>query len=751
MIASSGSPVLALPDVTLVCVDTVNHALALRAIVKSREQVLFARSVLFTDAIPAGIVTSAGVDVVKIAPLASREAYSRMVVKSLLPYVETSHVLLVQWDGYVVNAAAWDPAFVDCDYIGAKWFWHTDGMRVGNGGFSLRSRRLLEALQDPRIDPGAAEDEAICRTFRPLLEREYGIRFAAEDLADRFSFEAAYPAGRPFGFHGLFNFARVVAPPELAALARRFTDAIARSPQCLQLMRNCVVLGQWTAVEALAERMLAADPAHHEATRALLDARAQHGRGEGVGRNDPCPCGSGKRYKHCHGAAAAPTATPDELVTRGLAAHRRGDLDGAERDYRAALQAAPGHPHAEHFLGVIRYQNGDFAGALPLLERSTARVPGEPEFHNNTGLALAAIDRTEDAVAAYRSALVRKPDHATAWNNLGLALTQLNDLAGAIDAYRRAIALAPDFAHAHWNLALALLAQRRFDGGWREYEWRLRIPELSGAEDPIPGPRWDGRDAAGRTLLLAAEQGLGDTLQFIRFASDLAERGARVIVRAPAALARLVATVPGIAEVVTPGTPLPAYDAQLPLLSVASALGITADAIPARVPYITADPGRIVALRGELASARLRVGLSWAGRPSHANDRRRSCPLVDLAPLLSLPDIAWYSLQRVDGEDQFAAVDAARNIVLHDARNDFDGKAALVAALDLIVSVDTGNAHLAGALGKPVWILLPFAPDWRWQLDRDDSPWYPTARLFRQRAPGDWAGVVERVRAELVT
>ena len=234
---------LRLDDVTLCCVDTTNHALAVRALTISRRDISFARTVFLTDALPPGVGAPEGIDVIATERIESRAAYSAFVMKLLLPHVTTSHVLIVQWDGYVANPDTWDRAFLACDYIGAQWFWHKDGMQVGNGGFSLRSRHLLQALQDPRITPGAAEDETICRTFRPLLEQDYGVRFADVGTADRFAFEAAYPVGRPFGFHGLYNFCRVVPPGELAQLAPTFSDAIARSPQLAQLLRNCYALG----------------------------------------------------------------------------------------------------------------------------------------------------------------------------------------------------------------------------------------------------------------------------------------------------------------------------------------------------------------------------------------------------------------------------------------------------------------------------------------------------------------------------
>jgi tetratricopeptide (TPR) repeat protein len=749
---------LQLPGVTLVCIDTANHALALRAIAQSCAAANFGKVLFLTEGLPPGQLVPDGVDVAVIAPIASRDDYSRFVLKNLLPFVQTEHALVVQWDGYVVNPGAWDGAFLDCDYLGAKWFWHQDGMRVGNGGFSLRSRRLLEALQDPRIGLVEVEDTTIGRTFRPMLEREHGIRFGSEALADKFAFEAAYPIGKPFGFHGLFNFWQVMPPFELAALASSFSDGIARSPQLGALLRNCMTAGHWAPAIAISRRILAAEPARDDVRAILAQAEANAARGAGVGRNDPCPCGSGKRYKHCHGAsigAAATTPavpTPDVYVARGMQAHQRGDLDAAERDYRAALASAPDHAAALHYLGVTHYQRGRVSDGLPLLERAVGLVPGEPEFHNNLGLALVAADRIDEAIARYRKALALKPDLATAWNNLGLALQAANELPGATSAFRDALRVAPDFAQAHWNLALALLVNGQYAEGWREYEWRNRS-ETFGAAAASPAPRWQGEDLSGRTLVLTAEQGLGDTLQFVRYAAPLAARGAKVVIVAPESLAGILAGTPGVSAVARAGDPLPPHDFTMPLLSVAGALGTEEDTIPAAIPYLAAARADVAVVASEVAASpqKIRVGLSWAGNARHINDRRRSCPLATLAPLFELADIAWFSLQKGDGEDQIAQTPAAARIRSLDARNDFARKAALIENLDLVISVDTSNAHLAGALGKPVWILLPFAPDWRWGLQTTDSPWYPTARLFRQPRAGDWAAVVDQVCAALMS
>ncbi|HEV7412719.1 MAG TPA: DUF5672 family protein, partial [Casimicrobiaceae bacterium] len=567
---------LDLPGLTLCCIDTANHALAARALRRSAIGIRFARSLFLTDR----IVDEPGIEVRTISPLASRDDYSRFVLASLLDHVDTPHVLLVQWDGYALNPAGWRGDFLDCDYIGAKWFWAPEGQRVGNGGFSLRSRRLLEALRDPRIVLTEAEDVTIGRTFRNLLEREHAIRFATENQADQFAFEAAYPIGLPFGFHGLYNFCRVVPEDELTALVVHFTPAIARSPQLAQLGRNCVALGQWRAVTAIFQRILDDDPASGVAAAGLATARSSMASAPAAGRNDPCPCGSGKRYKNCHGALAAnvplpgaesappPASALDLSVRQAIALHRQGDTAAAERIYREVLAVHPGHPMAQHFLGVILYQRRDVAAALPLLQRSVEAVPAEPEFHNNLGLALAAGEREEEAIAAFRAALALKSGHAVAWNNLGLALQSVNDVDGAISAFRRAIALQPEFEHAHWNLALALLLDGQYAEGWREYESRFALSELGKDRHAFAGPAWDGSAPQGKTLLLYTEQGLGDALQFARFIAPLAGTGARCIVYCPQALAPLLATAPGVAQTVTDADRLPHYDAHLPLLSL---------------------------------------------------------------------------------------------------------------------------------------------------------------------------------------
>jgi Flp pilus assembly protein TadD len=743
---------LELPSVTLCCIDTANPLLALRALRLSAAGIRFGRVLMLSDR----PVESSGIEARTIAPLASRAEYSEFVLKSLLAHVDTSHVLLIQWDGYVINPSAWRDEFLTCDYIGAKWFWHNDGYRVGNGGFSLRSRKLLTALQDARVALDGAEDETICRTFRPLLEQEHGIVFGSEKLADDFAFEAAYPIGKPFGFHGLYNFCRVVSPQELAELPRLFTPAIARSPQLLQLGRNCLALGLWRPAAAIFRRILEEVPESVEARASLATASSNEASAPRAGRNDPCPCGSGKRFKHCHGATtasetASATANLTQRLEHAVALHQRGETQAALPIYNEVLAQQPDNPIAQHFLGVIHYQRGNLAAALPLLERAAALRHDEPEFHNNLGLALAAADRLDEAAEEYRTVLALRPDHAVAWNNLGLALQAENRIEGAIDAFRRALELKPDFTHARWNLALALLLDCRFEEGWREYEARLELPELGKDRHPYPGPRWGGTALAGKTLLLYPEQGLGDALQFARYASVVSAQGVRCVIRCPASLAPLLATVPGVARVLREDEPLPHYDAHVPLLSLPGLVGTSADSVPASVPYIAIPQSAREVVRARLArsTARRRIGLAWSGNPSHGNDRNRSIALRALLPLLDVADCAWFSLQHGERAGQIAVTPGAEALVPLASELTLSDTAALIAELDLVISVDTAIAHLAGALARPVWILLPFAPDWRWQLGRNDSPWYPTARLFRQPRARDWSSVVSDLVAEL--
>lgn len=303
---------LNLSRVTLCCVDCVNHELALAAIGQCMQKCAFGHVLFVTDR----AFDIDGISVIRIAPLASKAAYSHFMVKALRRHVATEFVLIIQWDGFVINPSAWSDTFLDYDYVGARWGWPTDGHTVGNGGFSLRSRRLLDALADPHVAEIAVEDEAICRTYRTYLETARGIRYAPEAMADQFSFETTYPQGLPFGFHGLFNFWLFFRKADLFAFLEMATPAILGSLQCMQLAKNLAELQRNDEAAMMLSKILAAHPGHAEAARLLATlggtvpaptvapASSAPAANRAVGRNDPCPCGSGKRYKACHGVLA---------------------------------------------------------------------------------------------------------------------------------------------------------------------------------------------------------------------------------------------------------------------------------------------------------------------------------------------------------------------------------------------------------------------------------------------------------------
>jgi tetratricopeptide (TPR) repeat protein len=743
---------------TLCIVDTQTHALAARAMRLSLAAMDFEDALFVSDRAD----DTGGARHVAIAPLAGRAAYSRFVVKDLLRHVETAHVLLIQWDGYVVNPAAWDDGFLDYDYIGARWGFRQDAQCVGNGGFSLRSRRLLEALQDPAIDRFEPEDEMICRHYRPLLESRHGVRFAPPEVADRFAFETTHPKGRPLGFHGLFNMWLFLDDAEVADFAAAMPEPVVASIQFLSLARNFIDLKRTGSARILLERRLRAFPG--DATCAgMMEALEQTvgvRPGAPASRNAPCPCGSGRRYKHCCGqaaavgnATAAPAATaPAALLREAMAHHQAGRLAAARQTYEAVL-AQGDDAVAEHYLGVLDMQERRPLDGERRIRAALAKRHDVPDFFNNLGLCLRAQGRLDEAVAEYRKALDLHPAYAPAWSNLGLDLHRLGQLDASLDAFDRALALDPELMQARFSRALVLLTRGDYAHGWAAYESRMRCPEYAAgyrlpAMAGAPRP-WQGEALAGKSLLLIAEQGIGDTLQFIRYAGMLAGEGATVglYVRRPQAAA-LLQTGRGVSAVYAGDETVPPHDFYCHLLSLPRLCATRSlEAIPAEVPYLAAAPDRRAFWRQRLDAipARLRVGLTWAGNPGHPDDRNRSCPLQSLLGLFELPDVAWISLQLGAGREALRTVKTPV-VDWADELADYAETAALMAELDLVVTVDTSVAHAAGALARPVWVMLPAVADFRWLLDREDSPWYPTARLFRQPRRGDWAAVATALR-----
>ena len=385
------------------------------------------------------------------------------------------------------------------------------------------------------------------------------------------------------------------------------------------------------------------------------------------------------------------------------------------------------------------------------LRRALALKPDYAEAHNNLGGALSAQGNLDEAVACYRRALALKPDYAEAHNNLGGALSDLAKFDEALACYRRALRLKPDYAEAHWNQALLTLLTGDFERGWAEYEWRWKTKQLHFERRTFSQPRWDGQPLAGRTILLHAEQGLGDTIQFVRYVSLVKVRGGRVVVECQPPLLPLLADCPGIDQVVARGNPLPAFDVQAPLLSLPGILGTTLDSIPDRVPYLRADPELAQAWRKRLeALDGFKVGIVWQGNPPFKGDRQRSIPLRQYEALARVEGVQLVSLQKGAGADQLGKLAASFPVLdLGEQLETFSDTAAVLKNLDLLISSCTSVPHLAGALGVPVWLALPFVPDWRWLLEREDSPWYPHHRLFRQSRPGDWSEVFERIAGAL--
>jgi hypothetical protein len=314
----------------------------------------------------------------------------------------------------------------------------------------------------------------------------------------------------------------------------------------------------------------------------------------------------------------------------------------------------------------------------------------------------------------------------------------------------QALAIEPEHADARFSQAYLLLLTGRLAQGWREYEWRFR--RKGRGEGTLSRPRWDGAPLEGRTVLLRAEQGLGDTIQFVRYAALVNERGGKVVVQCQPQLASLLATCPGVDRVVAVGDPLPEFDVHIPLMSLPLVFGTTLESIPVKTPYLWPDEAALARWKDELGGERaLKVGIAWQGSPSQLFDRARSIPLAQFADLAGLDGVQLYSLQLGPGREQLATWNVTRPIVdLGDRLGDFNNTAAIMRNLDLVVTCDSSPAHLAGALGVPVWVALPLARDWRWLLDRSDSPWYPTMRLFRQAAPGQWNRVFQGIQESLV-
>ena len=501
-----------------------------------------------------------------------------------------------------------------------------------------------------------------------------------------------------------------------------------------------------------------------------------------------------------------PTAA-EEVLAPAIEAHKERRLDDAAAVYRQVLATEPDHADALHLLGVVMHQMSRNDEARPLIERAIEVRPGVAHYHNhlgqvmfglyllkaaeaeferalalrlgypqaynNLGLTQLEMRRYDDANFTFKKALIYDLDFAQAHNNLGRALLRLGNIEEAIDAFRasitldgndpdarnnlgvalrfvgqldeaevtfaRVIELAPEHMVAHVNMAHSLLTEGAYAKGWAEHEWRLKRTDMA---REFAQPLWDGGEIAGQKILLWAEQGLGDALQFMRYAPLVADRDAKVIIECNELLQRLAAGVEGVVEVVGRNEAQD-FDVHLPLLSLPRIFQTELSTIPAHVPYLPV-PTPMALESGD----NKKVGLVWAGNPNHANDRNRSRPLEEFAPLAAVNGVSFFALQKGVAGSRVAPAELEMTS-LGEQLEDFYDTASALACLDLLICVDTSVAHLAGGLGRPVWLILPDAADWRWLRDRDDSPWYPTMKLFRQDKSGSWQIVFEAIRDEL--
>lgn len=450
------------------------------------------------------------------------------------------------------------------------------------------------------------------------------------------------------------------------------------------------------------------------------------------------------------------TRQPDAAAAHANLAnalHRARRHAEAVEAARAALNRDPNLADAYITLGAALRELGQAGDAVATLREAVRLAPDSAPAHVNLGNALIEQDSMDAAEAAFHRAIEIDPDLPEAHSGLGYLLTNTHRFAGAIAACERAIQLRPDFAEAHWNQGFAYLLAGDFEPGWEKYEWRKRHPRYAAAYRSFDAPTWEGGDIAGRTLLIHAEQGLGDSMQFIRYAEPLAARGVRVIVACDRALIALFRRVRGVAEAVDKNGAIPRFDVWIDQMSLPRVTRTRLDSVPTPGAYLSADPARAAAWRRDLAerpNAGPKVGLVWAGNPQHSNDRRRSMPVESVRPLVAVPNLAFVSLQVGARSREIEGLAPAPILDLSGRLTDFMETAAVVDNLDLVIAVDTSVAHLAGGMDKPVWTLLPYDPDWRWVVARaDDTPWYPSMRLFRQAGLGDWDGVVARVAAEL--
>lgn len=449
-----------------------------------------------------------------------------------------------------------------------------------------------------------------------------------------------------------------------------------------------------------------------------------------------------------------PPFDPDKFYQRALSLHQSDKLAEAEGLYKTLLRYFPNQVEVLTNFGVLLLKAGRHDEGERQLKKSLAMHPGQPVALYNLGVSFQNLTRLEEAIACYDQAIALNPGDFQSHLNRGNALKDLRRCTEAKQSFDRAISLRPDFAGAYWNKALLKILLGEYEEGWKLYEWGWKCSERGKARN-FSQPTWLGEQSiAGKTLLIHGEQGLGDIIQFCRYAPMAEALGAKVVLEVPAPLVPLISTLKGNFNIVEKGKDLPDFDMVCPVMSLPLAFKTTVEAIPAKVPYLHVNPEKQAEWRQRLGNkTKPRVGLVWSGSMTNKIDlnpcSRRNIPLEDLKPLFDLP-LEFHSLQKEVRPEDIVALSKLTNIRAHqDQLHDFSDTAALVQEMDLVISVCTSVAHLAGAMGRPTWVLLPVSPDYRWMLGRSDSPWYPSVSLMRQSEIGKWSDVISDINNRL--
>ncbi len=481
------------------------------------------------------------------------------------------------------------------------------------------------------------------------------------------------------------------------------------------------------------ERAIAIEPNYFEALHNLAYATIRQGK-------------IASAIAYYERSTALQPSLAETLIGLGSGLQQQGKLDEALAVCQQAIQKLPSHAEAHCNLGIVFHKQGKIAKAIACYHQALSLKPDFPTALSNLGKAFEDEGKMAEAIECYQRAIELQPDGINSCNGLGNALRQKGQFTDAVACYSHGVEFNKTHPEAHLNLALALLLMGDFERGFSEYEWRLLVQEKQFPTNNFIQPFWDGKDLDGKTILLCPEQGLGDAIQFIRYADLVKQKGGNVIVWCSPQLQRLFEQLSAIDRLIVDPEAAPDFDVRAQLMSLPHLLGTTLATIPAKVPYLAPPPGLEFTLH---ATSNLKVGIVWSGNPKNSQNNLRSFPLSCLVKLLDIPGVEFYSLQKECPEAERTLLEQMQIADLSAYLHDFADTAAAISALDLVISMDTSVAHLAGALGKPVWILLCFTPDWRWMLQGEESPWYPTARLFRQEKTGDWEGVFGRVALAL--